>query len=499
MNMSSPMPWFSKPLPERINMLNLLQNDDFVWGTILPSLADLWYPENFRRIVGGIAYSKGIGFDLAAPPYLAALDVCDHGNTTVRTPDGTRHCLSVLFAIGADSGTGKSRAVEEYLPIIEEYEHHKTLEIKKENCKIDVQNKLLEMREKELLRLFANSFDEEVLKDIYEVRDAKRALYPLPKLLANDVTSAAFSVTMAEQGYFCRLESDGVLLPPDAYRQVTKYWSGEAHRQTRISRAESYAKSPVIVDLLMTQTEFFREYVCNKKAIDAGLMARTLCYLYRPLATPQPARVACPMDEAVVLLLKRKLVALLEASDAGKKAEITLSPEAEQLYVRASSVWREEAQEGCFLNKISDFAVRMGQHAIRLAGLLWLSEHEVGCDLPIDLSLMQCAVAMTEVFAKHMMRARVVSFEDVNKACMKAAYEYILKGNFNCFPERIVVEKLRHKFRAEEVRIALYTLEQFGAIKDVSSPTFGPRRKGRPSLGREYVNVLYDPNGVVFD
>jgi len=492
-------PWYPEHLPARIKMLNTLQNDDVVWGTQLPSLDFLPYPATLRTIVGGIATAKSIGFGLALLPYLASLAGANHGYYDVRTNDCTLHPLSFLFAIGADSGAGKSRAVEEELVVLENWQALKAEEVKAENDKISFANELAEEQYKQLKKQFIRSGDEEILRELKEARSAIRQLKPLPQLLLNDVTSAAFSIAMSENGYVCRMESDGVILPPDAYRQLTKYWSGEAHRQTRVSRADSYAKSPVIVDLLMTQTEFFREYVCNKKAIDAGLMARTLCYLYRPLATPQPARVACPMDEAVVLLLKRKLVALLEASDAGKKAEITLSPEAEQLYVRTSSIWREEAQEGRSLNKISDFAVRMGQHAIRLAGLLWLSEHEVGCDLPIDLPLMQCAVAMTEVFAKHMMRARVVSFEDVNKACMKAAYEYILKGNFNCFPERIIVEKLRHKFRAEEVRIALYTLEQFGAIKDVSSPTFGPRRKGRPSLGREYVNVLYDPNGVVFD
>lgn len=493
-------PWYPEHLPARIQMLNNLKNDALVWGSQLPTLDLLSYPATLRAIVGEIAAAKSIGFDLAIPPYLASLAGANHGYYAVRTNDGTLHPLSFLFAVGADSGAGKSRAVEEELAVLEEWQTLKAEEAKAENDKISFANELAEEQYKQLKKQFIRSGDEEIFRELKEARSAIRQLKPLPQLLLNDVTSAAFSIAMSENGYVCRLESDGVMLPPDAYRQVTKYWAGESHRQSRVTRKDSFAKSPVMVDLLMTQTEFFREYVCDRKAIAAGLMARTLCYLYRLPENSPTFHVTRQVDQTVVALLKRKLIALLEASDSAKEtAVIVLSPEAERLHNQASNFWRQEALPGRTLDKIEDFAVRMGQHAIRLAGLLWLSEHEVGCELPIDEQLMQCAISMTEVFAQHMMRARVVSFEDVNRACMKAAYEYILKGNFDRFPEKVVIEKLRHKFRAEEVRIALYTLVRFGAIKEVAAPMFGSRRKGRPSLGREYINVLFEPNGMVFD
>lgn len=488
-------PYSYDQLPARIKMLNDLANDNLVWGTFLPSLDSIPYPATLRRIVGEIASAKGVGFDLALIPYLASLAIANRGHYAVRTQDGCLHPLSFLFVVGADAASGKSRAAEEELRILEEWQLIREEEIKKENQEILLANEILDAQATRAKKIYAKTLDEEVLAVFYEARRRIRPRKNPPKLLMNDVTSAALSVAIANQGYISRLESDGVLFPKDAYRQVTKYWAGESHRQSRISRADSFVQSPIIVDLLMTQTAFFQEYVCDANAISSGLMSRTLCYHYKNMST---SGVTYEVDGATRDMLERKLLSLLSISDnRGIHSEIRLDHDAEYILSQKTKAWRSDAEEGGSKSKIKDFANRMGQHAVRLAGLLWLSEHEAGCPFEIDGQMMEYAVNMTEVFAQHAMRSRVVSFEDINRACFKAVFEYILKANCNTYPETVITQKMRNRFSATEVKIALYLLENMHCIEQVPNYFANQRSKGRP-LGREFRNMFYDPCGTSF-
>lgn len=488
-------PYFYEQLPARIKTLNDLANENLVWGTFLPSLNAISYPATLRRIVGEIASAKAIGFDLALIPYLASLAIANRGYYAVRTQDGSLHPLSFLFVVGADAASGKSRAAEEELHILEEWQLMREEEIKKENQEILLSNEILDAQATRAKKIYAKTLDEEALAIFYEARRRMQPRKNAPKILMNDVTSAALSVAIANQGYISRLESDGVLFPKDAYRQVTKYWAGESHRQSRISRDDSFAKSPIIVDLLMTQTAFFQEYVCNANAISSGLMSRTLCYHYKNISTPT---ATYEVDGATRDMLERKILSLLDISDKrGVHSEIRLDYEAEYILAQNTKCWSSDAQEGGSKNKIKDFANRMGQHAIRLAGLLCLSENEAGDPLNIDRRIMECAISMTEVFAQHAMRTRIVSFEDINRACLKAVFEYILKANYNIFQETFITQKFRNRFSATEVKIALYLLETLHYVEQVNDYFSNQRSKGRP-LGRKFRNMLYDPNGAPF-
>ena len=59
------------------------------------------------------------------------------------------------------------------------------------------------------------------------------------QFLTSDITKAAYFNLMVDQGFVIRMESDGILLPRNAFNMVRKFWSGEAHSEGSISRGHA--------------------------------------------------------------------------------------------------------------------------------------------------------------------------------------------------------------------------------------------------------------------
>lgn len=130
------------------------------------------------------------------------------------------------------------------------------------------------------MRNFARTSDVEVLTALRELADAKVDALPIPHFLLNDVTEAAYSQHLVDFGVAIRLESDGMLPPKKAMRLMTKVWSGESSSRKRMTSPDGRIEDPFVVDLVMTQPEFFRNVISTPEFLESGLMARTLPYLY---------------------------------------------------------------------------------------------------------------------------------------------------------------------------------------------------------------------------
>ena len=255
--------------------------------------------------------------------------------------------MSLFIAVGADSGIGKSRALEDSLKIFSDWEHSAYEAITAENQNRNLANSLIDERIKLLGKKYSKTGEQTVLEEIYRLKNQKVAEHSIPHLLLSDATEAALSQHLIDHGIAIRLESDGVLLPKKAMRLMTKSWSGERISRHRMTAPSGVIEDPFVVDLVMTQPEFFRDLINTPDFLESGLMARTLPYCYQDMWCPRVH--PRPMDENTLGKLREKLLSLLNASNFCKQnpsghRTIPVSKDAEDLLRENCQNWTAQAK-----------------------------------------------------------------------------------------------------------------------------------------------------------
>ena len=483
----------------RLQMLHFFHNSFGIHHTV-DTLNMISLPAFTLQVVNEIATAKAIPMELSLLGFLPSIAAADRGHSRVVMSDGSSNSLSLFMEVGAESGSGKSRALEEALGAFADWQREKEAAVVEKNRVIAFNNRVIEERIRVLMRNFARTSDVEVLAALRELADAKADALPIPHFLLNDVTEAAYSQHLVDFGVAIRLESDGMLPPKKAMRLMTKAWSGESSSRKRMTSPDGRIEDPFVVDLVMTQPEFFRNFISTPEFLESGLMARTLPYLYQGAEISKV--YTRPMDENIRKAFREKLFALLNASDSVDKGvrqhrAITVSSDAEALLGRLRHYWKEQADYGGPLYRVRDFVARMPQHTLRLAGCLYLAEYPVDCTVPISLSLMETSTKMMEVFLSHVLRWTIRDYEDVNAECCRAIMIHVLEKNFSLVPETELKQALRHRFRAADINVALYYLVAQNYLRENLFAQVCPRKRGRPA-GREFYNPYYDSTGCSF-
>lgn len=465
---------------------------------VVGELRNVLLPSFTYSVVSEISSSKAVPQDLALLSFLPSIAVADRGHTRVVTSNGALNALSLFVAVGAESGTGKSRSLEDALDIFAEWQSEKEEEVRGENRIRAFANKAIDERMKVLMRKFAKKGDATILEALHELNEAKSEILPLPQLLLNDVTEAAYTQQLVATGMAMRLESDGIQPPKKAMRVMTKAWTGEDSSRKRVTSPDGNIRDPFVVDLVMTQPDFFTKFISTREFLESGLMARTLVYRFHEME-PVTAFLR-PMNEGIREGYRAKLRELLEISEPLEKGVkphrlISVSREAENFLLQRQYIWKKDAAYGGPLYRIREFVARMAQHAIRLAGCLYLAEFPVDSDDPIPLCLMETAIAMTEVFLSHSLRWAIKDYEDVNVECCRAIMLHILEKNFPVVLEKELKQALRHHYDAADVNVALHYLQMMNHLHEIENNSCwmdGKRKRGRPA-GREFGNPYYAP------
>lgn len=485
--------------PPRFQALRFFR-DNFPGYQNVQPLSNVTLPSFTAMVVSEIATAKAIPFDLALLGFLPSIAAADCGHSRVVLSDGSTNSLSLFIAVGADSGIGKSRALEDSLKIFSDWEHSAHEVITTENQNRNFANSLIDERIKVLGKKYAKTGEQTVLEEIYRLKNQKVAEHSIPHLLLSDATEAALSQHLIDHGIAIRLESDGVLLPKKAMRLMTKSWSGERISRHRMTAPSGVIEDPFVVDLVMTQPEFFRDVINTPDFLESGLMARTLPYYYQDMWCPRVH--PRPMDENTLGKLREKLLSLLNASNFCKQnpsghRTIPVSKDAEDLLRENCQNWTAQAKSASPLYRVREFVARMPQHALRLAGCLYLAEYPVNYEYPIPAPLMQTALHMTEVFLSHVLRWTIKDYGDVHVECCRAIMQFILEKNFSNVSETVLKQALRHRFKAADVSIAIYYLVSQNYLYE-SLPEFtGTGKRGRPA-GRTLFNPYYDQTGCSF-
>ena len=460
----------------------------------LPSLQHVNFPAFTRRVAYEISEAKKVPFDLAFMGLLAGVAVADQGKIRIRMPDGALSSLSLVMLVGAPSGAGKSRALEEVLSLLSELEDNEAAKFKESSTVFQVVQEAFKARKKELLRQFAKDADPNFIEAAVQLEKVLPPSPEPPMLLLNDVTSAAYMQTLVKTGRVCRIESDGIPLPSGCLRQVTKAWAGENSRRSRLTMPDGQVKAPFIVEALFTQPEFFAAAMNDKTARASGLLARTLAYRlvndFHLYGSPRPMRTEVQDALREKLTAVYKTIPPMEGDAAGYNVLI-FDEESSQILRDYGYYIDDQKQSDKPLHKIEDFAFRMVEHAARIAGLLYLAEQAPSFSQPISAEYLRPAIDVVNIIAQHHLRWRTVDYVDHIRQCVRDAMVFVLEHNFDCISETALKQALKQKYTAADVGIAIDALIENQHLMDVSPLRF--RKVGRPT-GRTLNNPYFDPD-----
>ena len=427
--------------------------------------------------------------------WLGTVALANHGRASVYLPGaGIKSPLSLLLMVGAESGTGKSAATVEFLDFFKKIDEKILLHYEELNAKIAVDNRVRVRRMRELCNSYMRTGNPEQYEKMLQAEKEKKTKLVPPCFTLSELTSAAYSQRMASQGFVGRIDPEGIPLPKGAMDQLRKYWSGEPHAQDRISRGQTVSYDPAIIDVTFTQLGPFQALLHDQEANNRGLIARMLVYRHLPDEIVY-RHERYPLSDEIRQRMENVLSRIIGALDAvHEKAcfSMELSHDAEQFWNSENELWMQELRNWEELWKIEEWVRRIGEHALRIAGILHLAEYSDPEISSIDESEIRLAFDILDVFAHHMQICARSTADEREQACARDVALWILEHNVETFIATQLKQRLTSSYRASEFDVALYCLEQHGIIVSIGND-ITLRRRGRPR-SCEYRNLYFQPS-----
>ena len=410
--------WLLRIRRSRDRLLEDIRGAKFFAEVHEKTFSRLPLPPVTEEIVSAISSARHADFNLVFWAWLGAVALADHGRASVYLPGaGIKSSLSLLLMVGAESGTGKSAATAEFLDFFKKIDEKILLHYEELNVKVAVDNRVRARRRRELCNSYARTGNPEQYEEMLQVeKERKNKLVP-PCFTLSEITSAAYSRRMASQGFVGRIDPEGIPLPKGAADQIRKYWSGEPHAQDRISRGQTVSYDPAIVDVTFTQIRPFQALLDDPEANNRGLIARTLIYRHLPSEIIY-RHERYPLSDEIRQRMENVLSQIIGALDAvHEKAcfSMELSHDAEQFWNSENELWMQRLRNWEELWKIEEWVRRIGEHALRIAGILHLAEYFNPETSPIKESEIRLAFDIVEVFPITRRYVLVVRLMSVNK------------------------------------------------------------------------------------
>ena len=479
----------------RGRLLEEIQGAKFFAEVPEKTFSKLPLPPVTKEIVSAISSARHADFNLVFLAWLGTVALANHGRASVYLPGaGIKSPLSLLLMVGAESGTGKSAATVEFLDFFKKIDEKILLHYEELNAKIAVDNRVRVRRMRELCNSYMRTGNPEQYEKMLQAEKEKKTKLVPPCFTLSELTSAAYSQRMASQGFVGRIDPEGIPLPKGAMDQLRKYWSGEPHAQDRISRGQTVSYNPAIIDVTFTQLGPFQALLHDQEANNRGLIARMLVYRHLPDEIVY-RHERYPLSDEIRQRMENVLSRIIGALDAvHEKAcfSMELSHDAEQFWNSENELWMQELRNWEELWKIEESVKRIGEHALRIAGILHLAEYSDPEISSIDESEIRLAFDILDVFAHHMQICARSTADEREQACARDVALWILEHNVETFIATQLKQRLKSSYRASEIDVALYCLEQHGIIVSIGND-ITLRRRGRPR-SCEYRNLYFQPS-----
>lgn len=292
---------------------------------------------------------------------------------------------------------------------------------------------------------------------------------------------------MSKQGFVFRMEPDGTSFESDLHKLVTKAWSDEAHSESRISREGNQYTNAAIIDLVYTQPIFYYEFTHNRKICESGLLPRTLCYFTNIRDDKNDLTPKKGIDKDCLNFTKN-LFKEIYSNAFGAKENIDI-----YLYNNVSEILNEFINktknyiEDGLCDEIKGWASRAAQHAVKLAGIIYILESEPMIRPYITAEYMITAINIVKILMNNLDQYIRGFPDDKLKEITYNVGINILEQNLGLFNETDFKQTIKSKYNAKEVDAALRELEFRGIISRYDDRPTREKRRGRPS-GTIYIN-----------
>jgi len=317
---------------------------------------------------------------------------------------------------------------------------------------------------------------------------------PLPRLIADDITSEQAASLLAEQGgRLAVLSAEGGIFATLAGRYsgtpnlevFLKGHAGDMMRVDRRSRPAEHIDNPALTMGLAVQPEVLRDIATMPGFRGKGLLARILFALpvntvgYRkPGAPAVPVQVA----DAYTRNLAALVATLAEWTDP---AVLPLTPQADAAVLAIEREVEPKLAPGAEWSHIVDWASKYTGAVVRLAGLIHLAEHlRDGWGRPITADTLARAATLGRYFAAHALAA----FDDMGADPVVEEARVVLAWLRKHAAPRITKRDVfsgvsRGRFtKASDLDPALRLLEAHGYIQaEPQAERSGPGRRPSPA------------------
>ncbi|MCD4499667.1 YfjI family protein [Chromobacterium vaccinii] len=343
-------------------------------------------PRSMRAAVLEIHQETQISPAMVATFAIAAASEAVHGAALIRMHDGQLNLLSNWTLVLAESGSGKSPAMQKLRQPILQFEAEKYQQHQEQLKQYQASYEYWKLIKKELAAQVTNNVREEANPISSQARFTAHVLNEpirprLIKLSYPDATIQAFFNGLFENCPSATLVSDeasaffnGAMASNLA--QLNQRWElGPLSVDRRSSVKQIYVEDPRVMLNLAIQPDPFEKYLkrTGNEARDLGFLARLLiCYAdgSEPYYSFNPDHYLPDAVHHFHARMHELLTQMdIQSEKSTGKVEIRLSDETDFFSEGKAALIREGYQLGNELSAVKDYGAKLHRHFIRLAGV----------------------------------------------------------------------------------------------------------------------------------
>ena len=445
-----------------------------------------------------IADNLQVSIDLPNTLALGALSVCALGNTKIhyRRNNWTQP-LNIYATVALPPSAGKSPAKAAIYAPLEQLEVRRLQQAQQNKHHNESAKRILDKRlrdlEEKLAKLPPGSDEALVTQHLLNdtIADlAQHAHTPSGRLLADDATTEALGVALAEAGgNIAVISSEGGIFDRmaglysegqinlDLYLEA---WSGGRYVVDRIKRDPINIPSANLVVITTIQPHTLNEIGARKAFAGRGLTARFL--LTQPasnVGTRNRLRQS-NTDPHAQTSYEAHLTDIADTHH-GKTRTLTLNPEADETFAHWDQALENRCGPGHDLEHLNEWVGKLRANVIRLAGLLHLAEHQPGDE--VGAHTIRDAITLGDYYLAHMIAISDGWGVDETIIQARQILDWALRTNHTQFTIRDAMRANRRRFPdLDAIRGPLTVLVENGWVRPVDNfpITFTPTR-GKPS------------------
>ncbi len=387
----------------------LLQGEEKPWGPLpgkqdLPNFPVFHLPPIVGKYIIELATFLQLPNDMPGVTAIGAVMIAALGSYATVKP-GYIEFLQLYLAIIAPPSERKSALLAFVLRQIMKFCNETNAENASEKAAVDLKREMLSKQ----LNKAKDKGDEERANSLVEQIEALPDIKVLHPPLT-DTTSEALGPIMQKNGGMAAIASaEGAFLSALAsmYAELTNIdiplqgYSGDSVYVARISREPVIIKNALLAILLVVQPHVIDCLMSNEQLLSRGLCARFLYSYPTSLIGHREIRNARPVSKTTENAFNSIIQTLLQQSYKGETRELTLSPEAMELYYG----WAEEVEKnigpGAIWHGIANgWEGKLVGNTIRLAGIVKLMDSQ-DYALPIEESHFSAAIELARYFVAH--------------------------------------------------------------------------------------------------